>query len=876
MYMYRYFEVHAEDVREWDQFVNRVDFRIPGRYGRPDRRPAQKAPTWSLGGLRKPSDSRHSKQMPGSCTSFPSHLAAPAKAEAFDAIIYLLGRFPRKAKTFIVSSWKVRVRLGLYIDEMPATRNYRTPRKQKSREDLAASMAVNGASSASVAMLNASYSYESGESSAVYEYNSQRSEEPSWDGYGDHPSSLRRRPPAVESMMESARLSDKRLHEVAAAAASGVNWGELDMELAAASLSEKHESVWKRKKLPRGYTNSDAMKLFTRLTIRDRRHQTRWGPKGFAVLAEGTLPCTVQEMRLVFRVASTDMFRDMMRCIYRREFVEGELLRTIKIQRELVTQREHSRTRAVRQDCDLRKREHVLQERIVFLHPRDRAKEEQSARRTASSTASAVSATPPPAFTRTLVSIARSSVVLDNAVAPPHEDPSGRATRVVFHGEYLPPDTHDASKRAGHERRLASLWMLRLAASCHRFLLVVRRRRLGMQVIINSTRLPLETVANVPRCACCRRSFSMFFKRTRKRLCCLCGFLVCEKCAHAQEREHRARGDSRPQIEQVRVCERCIIRVDRARYTAVTEEDLRPARVISDSSSPVGRANSTPGGSLRGVGSRRARPTLKTRPASLNDLLLETLADATAGGEAQRKRKASVLSVMKDIVDEERARRRSSAARIRSASAGVTRRGLPLLGERDEEAEDEPVDDAEHPMEAIIPPIPSNEYKRLQLIREQQLNELGDVPELGIICSLASKELACAVSMITVVDKAQLHVLASTHPAVPGGMSYPREQGFCAQTILDPHPLVSRHVQADVRFSAMSSVRKMGINFYCGFPLMGSDGKTVIGSVCCADPQARDLTRSQYAAMSSLASTASRVVQRAAEHRAVREDSADV
>jgi hypothetical protein len=149
------------------------------------------------------------------------------------------------------------------------------------------------------------------------------------------------------------------------------------------------------------------------------------------------------------------------------------------------------------------------------------------------------------------------------------------------------------------------------------------------------------------------------------------------------------------------------------------------------------------------------------------------------------------------------------------------------------------------------------------------------VPELGIICSLASKELSCAVSMITVVDKAQLHVLASTHPAVPGSQSYPRSQGFCAQTILDRKPLVSRHVQADVRFSAMSSVRKMGINFYCGFPLMGSDGKTVIGSVCCADPHARDLTRSQYAAMNSLASTASRVVQRAAERRALPEDAVE-
>ncbi|KAG7388501.1 hypothetical protein PHYPSEUDO_012287 [Phytophthora pseudosyringae] len=821
---------------------------------------------------------------------------------------------------------------------MPAPRNHGTPRREQSREDLAASMAVNGASSASVAMLNASYSYESGESSANYEFNSQRSEEPSWDGYGDHPSSLRRRPPTVESMRESARLSDKRLHEVAAAAASSVNWGELDLELAAASLSNKHGSVWKRKKLPRGYTNSDAMKLFTRLTVRDHRHQTRWGPKGFAVLAEGTMPCTVQEMRLVFRVASTDIFRDMMRCIYRREFVEGELLRTIKIQRgagnpaRAFENRELSVKTATFESSSLFSKNETWCF-LEMLHPRDRAKEEQSTRRTASTMASAIGATPPPAFTRTLVSIARPSVVLDNTLSQPprsqqhvpnvvinysfEEDPSGRATRVVFHGEYLPPDAHDAFKRAGHERRLARLWLLRLAASCHRFLLVVRRRRLGMQVIINSTRLPLETVANVPRCACCHRSFSKFFKRTRKRLCCLCGFLVCEKCAHAQEREHRARGDTRPQVEQVRVCERCLIRVDQAQYTAVTEEDLRPARVLSDSHSSVSRANSTPSGSLRGVGSRRTRPTLKTRPASLNDLLLETLADATAGGETQRRRKASVLSVMKDIVDEERARRRSSAARIRSASAGVTKNGLPLLGERDEEVDDdeageeaeiEQIDDIERlkqmwgetprweddyplanadsrsyqiefpddPSEVIMPPIPSNEYKRLQLIREQQLNELGDVPELGIICSLASKELSCAVSMITVVDKAQLHVLASTHPAVPGGLSYPREQGFCAQTILDPNPLVSRHVQADVRFSAMSSVRKMGINFYCGFPLMGPDGKTVIGSVCCADPQARDLTRSQYAAMNSLASTASRVVQRAAEHRAVREDSTEV
>ncbi|CEG42603.1 gaf domain-containing protein [Plasmopara halstedii] len=129
--------------------------------------------------------------------------------------------------------------------------------------------------------------------------------------------------------------------------------------------------------------------------------------------------------------------------------------------------------------------------------------------------------------------------------------------------------------------------------------------------------------------------------------------------------------------------------------------------------------------------------------------------------------------------------------------------------------------------------------------------------------------------MITVVEEATLYVLASNHPAVPEGVSYPREQGFCAQAILDTNPLVSRHVMADVRFSAMTIVRAMGINFYCGFPLVGPDGKTVIGVMCCVDQQARDLTQSQYDLMKSLACTASRVVRRAAEQRAVRESSTD-
>ncbi|KAI9909102.1 hypothetical protein PsorP6_014870 [Peronosclerospora sorghi] len=776
--------------------------------------------------------------------------------------------------------------------------------------------------SSSVALMDTSRSYESEHPSASFDC---EDDDMSWMKHASRSSSVRRRFPTVASMKEWTRSNDQRLHELAAAGASSVHWSKLETELAAAWLcGGKHGNGWKRKKQPRSHGNHPhALKLYTRVTSHDQRHGTRWGPKGFAVLAEGSFPCTVQELRLVFRVTSTTKFCELMRCMHGREFVKGDIVRTIPLQREAepAAKALESREFSVKTVTFEKRARFVFSKHeswcfLDLLHPRDRGKEDQCVRRTASSTASALGTSCAPAFIRTLVSIARSSVTLHaptesqtaSSLVPNvvinymfEGDRSGRSTRVIFHGEYVQSTEHEGLKRTGQERRLAHLWILRLATTCHRLVSIVRRRRLGMQVIIHSTQFSLEPKANAPPCACCDRSFSMFpLKRTRKQLCCLCGFFVCDRCAQVQEREHQARGDSFPQIQHVRTCKRCLVRVNQARYTAVTEEDLRPARVIGDGEESADYAHSTPGGSLS---STRHCHLFKTRSASLNDLLLDTLAEATSGKPAQKRHKAFVLNVLKDLVDEERARRRANAVKI-SVDAE-----LPLLGDHKQESQDQlELDEMqqlegmwdegpgwrdEYPlansdsrnyqivfpddeMQAIIPPIPSNEHKRLQLIHEMQLNQLGDVPELGIICFLASKELKCGLSVITIVDETQVHVLASTHPAIPSGESIPREQGFCAQTILDNKPLVSRHVQADVRFSAIEGARKLNINFYCGFPVMGSDGKTVIGSLCCADRQARNLTQSQYAAMSSLASTASRIVQRAANERIERENSIDV
>lgn len=778
------------------------------------------------------------------------------------------------------------------ITIMPATLHNSSLLKQKAWKPLSVPRKTR---SASAITLSASYSYEeSSELSATNEVDSRREE------CSDHVNTLHQQLVPVESITESTCAGDKRLYTIAAQAASSVNWAELDLELAAAKQIGKYEGAWKQKKLPHGYARSNALNLYTCLTFRDQRHQTRWGPKGFAILAEDTLLCSIQELRLVFRIASTKIFRDIMRCIYRRKFVEGELLRTLNFQHEAST------PSSVFDDKELSVKTMTFNSGRMFskseswcilelLQARDRSKDEQSVTRIVSSTASTISASPPPAFTRTLVSLERSSATPDNDLASSRsarqqhvpnviinysfeEDPGGRSTRVVMHGEYLPPDAPDAYKHVNHERRLARHLMLRLAANCHRVLLIVQRRRLGMQIVINSTRLPLDKVANVPRCACCRRSFSRCFKRSRRRLCRLCGFLVCKKCAHTQEREHCARDDSRSQIERVQVCNRCLLRVDQAQSTAITEEDLQPARVISELHPSRSRVNSTPSGNYF---DKDTQLTRKTRSASLSDLLNEILADTSAGElpNAARICNASVghtrnhLTMLKGCEEDEDAEESSGKdAELNKKRWIMTEDDFPLANADSRNYRNEFPDD---PNKAFMPPCPPNERERLQLLCEQQLNELGDVPELEIICSLASKELGCAASMVTVVDKTKLHVLASNHPAVPSGASFPREQGFCAQTILDTKPLVSRHVLADVRFSAMTTFRAMGINFYCGFPLFEPGGKTVIGAVCCVDQQARDLTKSQYNVMSKLASTASRVVQRAAEQRAVRENTID-
>ena len=86
------------------------------------------------------------------------------------------------------------------------------------------------------------------------------------------------------------------------------------------------------------------------------------------------------------------------------------------------------------------------------------------------------------------------------------------------------------------------------------------------------------------------------------------------------------------------------------------------------------------------------------------------------------------------------------------------------------------------------------------------------MPELDLMCLLAPKGLDCAMSMVAVVDKAKLHVLASSDPTITAGESFPRAQAYARKlsgtAIRSWLAMYSRRA-----LSTMSIFRKMGINF---------------------------------------------------------------
>ncbi|KAG7398635.1 hypothetical protein PHYBOEH_010790 [Phytophthora boehmeriae] len=154
---------------------------------------------------------------------------------------------------------------------------------------------------------------------------------------------------------------------------------------------------------------------------------------------------------------------------------------------------------------------------------------------------------------------------------------------------------------------------------------------------------------------------------------------------------------------------------------------------------------------------------------------------------------------------------------------------------------------------------------RRRRIDAQVLANLREVqPKLELLCNVARGELKCDATLVTIIGPDASFVVASTDAAWRG-CSIPRDHSICAHTLMSRKPLLVPHPEADVRFSAMNLVRRDGVRFYFGFPILISypeGGTTAVGTFCCVHAgQSRDVSESQYALMTTLAEGATRVME---------------
>lgn len=720
-----------------------------------------------------------------------------------------------------------------------------------------------------------------------------------------------------ERETRNVRFSDQRLAAMANEAAGAIRWDAL--------RKSQLSSRWGRKKSSLNGGSSSSSGGGSGVNGGGIAVYTREDPQSFSVLAKGLLQCGVQELRLVFDTRTSDQFDDVMRTLSPKDFLAGELVHIVSKHesagglpsRSSRAASTYSDTSSVRTAsggdpaaADLLVSAVTFEKANVFArneewcfleYLQDNASVVTSnSSGTNSSSNESLSVNKKPWFTKTLLSlhpddcffgrVAQRAKHGHDVLAGFHfeEEQDGRSTRVTFSGEMFYSGGSDNNKHSNKDsasNRVVRARLLKMAQWIVCLADIVRRRRLGIQVLADRRQIKVLN----SHCVCCRRSFLM----ARKKSCALCGYYVCERCSAIEQRETCTGVYECSAIESIRVCDTCIVRVDQCRYAHVTKRTLRPARVVPD----VFEAS-------RVSGSTSAMRSRATTGVVLTNLLQETMTNASAA------RKKSALSVIRYLVDQEdsdafsdtgstgtnsssnqQQQRHPHHRKITLTEASTDAQYFAALQTRLNDRP-LPVDQCvlannekrsyaiEYPPEldqVIVTPVPANEAARLQLLKDEHLvgestaedaedGALEPVPELDIICAIASKELGCSGSLITIVDKDRMRVIASTLASF-ASKSFPRDQGFCTQTILSDKPLLVPHPEADVRFAHIIPVKHMNVSFYCGFPMLAADKTTVIGSVCCVDHESRELTQSQYTVMSKLAETASRVVQMQAKTR---------
>ncbi len=156
-------------------------------------------------------------------------------------------------------------------------------------------------------------------------------------------------------------------------------------------------------------------------------------------------------------------------------------------------------------------------------------------------------------------------------------------------------------------------------------------------------------------------------------------------------------------------------------------------------------------------------------------------------------------------------------------------------------------------------PKPDNEAHRLARLRA--LSVLDTAPEALFdgLAEATAVALGTPMAAVNLIDAERQWTKAGIGLEV--GASRPRDEAFCAHTVLQDTVLEVVDARTDPRFADNPLVACAdGIRFYAGAPIMLNDGSR-LGALCAVDSTPRTLTPTQRALLRALARVAAEALQ---------------
>lgn len=156
------------------------------------------------------------------------------------------------------------------------------------------------------------------------------------------------------------------------------------------------------------------------------------------------------------------------------------------------------------------------------------------------------------------------------------------------------------------------------------------------------------------------------------------------------------------------------------------------------------------------------------------------------------------------------------------------------------------------------PPLPKREAARLRALRSYAILDTAPEEDFEDLVTLAREIYDVPIAFVGFVDEERDWLKASRGVEAD---AIPREASFCTWSITTPdEPLVVEDATRDPRFQDTPIVRKEGVRFYAGMPIVDDDGHA-LGTVCILDQEPRTFEPGEEEPLKAMARNAMRLLK---------------